>query len=120
MSNNAETFAEMLAEQYDRYFLRPHSLQLFRDCSVLAMSYAQHGTIVDVVRALITGRTVFSSAEHEYLVQFLAAQMLEALAVLHSADVIHCDVKTGEGDPGRVQAHTTYFLTCSNLQTIGC
>lgn len=112
----------MLVEQYQRYFLWPHSLQLYRDCSVLAMSYAQYGTIVDVVRALVAGRAVFSPAEHEFLALLLATQMLEALAVLHSADVIHCDVKTGGGGgaPGCVPVHRADRVLCVISQTTGC
>eukprot|EP01034_Spumella_vulgaris_P025880 gene25880-32386_t len=87
--------SEKLLELFERYFLPPVVLLLYRDCSAMAMRYAPLGTLLDLVRVLLRqqGQRAFSAAEHEFLVQHVTQQMLAALDVLHRADMIHCDIK---------------------------
>ncbi len=79
---------------YEQHCLAPTALLLFRNASVLAMPFAELGTLVDVLRALAAPGQ-FSAQEHEILAASLAKQMLEAVMAVHAAAMLHCDIKSG-------------------------
>lgn len=77
----------MNIEVYQRNILPPLQVLLYRDASVLVMRYAELGTLVDVLKVLVTatasgnsGRRSLDRKEHEYLVAYISCQVLKFTA----------------------------------------
>ena len=58
------------------------------------MPFANLGILFHIVSALHAKSNTFSIEEHEFLCSYFVLQMVEAIQILHTSEIIHADVKT--------------------------
>ncbi|XP_057833518.1 mitotic checkpoint serine/threonine-protein kinase BUB1 isoform X2 [Cryptomeria japonica] len=64
-------------------------VHVYADCSILVCDYVEHGTLQDVINSyLVTGQCM-----DEVLCMYYTIEMLRMLEALHSAGIIHGDLK---------------------------
>jgi serine/threonine protein kinase len=79
-------------DSYHCHLLPPLALYNYLDCSVIQLEFADLGTLIDIMAVL---QKHFSANEHEYLVAYLASEMMKCQQLLMDLNIIHGDIKTG-------------------------
>ena len=82
-----------LREQYVHNFCPPIALLIYQNSSVMCMELGSLGSFISMINAVIESDN-FRADEIEFLAIYFSFQALKAIHVLHSASIIHTDIKT--------------------------
>jgi len=84
-----------LSSIYAQNFMPPMSLLIFKNASVMIMKYADLGNLVSAANMLHNQSiSPFTQVHFEFCVIYITLQALRILVALHSADIVHADMKT--------------------------
>ena len=80
-------------EMYLNHFLPPDALLIFNNASIMSMEQGNLGTLVSFYNVVYARVSDLRAIEIEWCCTYFTYQALRALLVLHSASVLHSDIK---------------------------